>query len=164
MKKAIETIHPTYIGYHGYAEDWLKDNPDLTRELANRCGYWYFPAGSMFSKVLKKGNNSVIINWLNMGVAPAYKDYPIIFRLENTRNGKKTDLIIENSGNTKWLPDLPVREEYVLNLDERIPSGRYILKLKLVENQGDDPVMIDVGLKKECFDREGFVVLGKVII
>ncbi len=38
MRKAIETMHATYIGYHGYAEEWITDNPDLTNQLANLCG------------------------------------------------------------------------------------------------------------------------------
>ena len=40
MRKAIETMHATYIGYHGFAEEWLADNPGLTKDLSNLCGYW----------------------------------------------------------------------------------------------------------------------------
>jgi hypothetical protein len=36
-------LHATYIGYHGDAREWLADNPELTKELLNRCGYWLFP-------------------------------------------------------------------------------------------------------------------------
>jgi len=160
MLGAIKTMHATYIGYHGYAEEWLKDNPDLTKELANQCGYWYFPAGTMFSKVLKKRDNIITMNWLNKGVAPAYIDYAIIFRLENTGNGQKTDFIIENAGNSKWLPDSLVQVKYSLNLDDKLPSGKYLLKFKLVKDISVGLEMIDIGLKKESFDKDGFVELG----
>jgi hypothetical protein len=82
MRKAIETMHATYIGYHGYAEEWLADNPELTKEFANMCGYWYFPVKATFPAKMKKGENTIGISWLNKGVAPAYKEFGIIFRLE----------------------------------------------------------------------------------
>ena len=40
---AVEESHGTYVGFHGYPRQWLAENPDLARHLANRAGYWYFP-------------------------------------------------------------------------------------------------------------------------
>lgn len=162
MSKAIETLHATFIGYHGYLEEWLTDNPNLTKELANLCGYWYFPESASFEKVFIKGNNIIRMVWLNMGVAPAYKNFMIIFRLENIKKRRIIDIQIDNAGNTKWIPGHPVKQEYMLNLDENVPSGRYMVKFKLVQNIPDHPTMIDIGLKKECFDKDGFVELGKI--
>ncbi|MDP2324152.1 MAG: hypothetical protein Q8N51_08995, partial [Gammaproteobacteria bacterium] len=39
FRGALELLHASYIGYHGYAHEWLADNPELTKELLNRCGY-----------------------------------------------------------------------------------------------------------------------------
>lgn len=61
MRKAIETMHASYIGYHGYAEEWLADNPDLTNELANRCDYWYFPVKAILPKKMSDGKNIIKI-------------------------------------------------------------------------------------------------------
>ncbi|MDI1247459.1 MAG: beta-galactosidase, partial [Lacunisphaera sp.] len=43
FRGALQLLHATYIGYHGDARAWLTDNPELTKELLNRCGYWLFP-------------------------------------------------------------------------------------------------------------------------
>ena len=43
FRGALELLHATYIGYHGYAHEWLADNPEFTGEMLNRCGYWLFP-------------------------------------------------------------------------------------------------------------------------
>jgi hypothetical protein len=162
MSKAIETLHATFIGYHGFLEEWFADNPDLTNKLANLCGYWYFPESASFRKVFVKGNNIIAMVWQNKGVAPAYNDFNIIFRLENTNKGYIIDTQIDNAGNTKWIPGYPVKQEYMLNIDENVQSGRYTLKFKLVQVKPEYPVMIDIGLKKECFDKDGFVELGKI--
>ena len=61
MKKSIKTMRATYIGYHGYAEEWLADNPKLTKELANLCGYWYFPTTLTFPEKFRTGFNTVEI-------------------------------------------------------------------------------------------------------
>jgi hypothetical protein len=76
LRKAIELMHATYIGYHGYAAEWLRDNPALAGELANRCGYWLFP-----QKATLPTNYSsepfMELTWANKGVAPVYKDYKL---------------------------------------------------------------------------------------
>jgi hypothetical protein len=76
FRNALQLIRPTYIGYHGYAEEWLNDNPQLTNELLNLCGYWYFPV----SVQVEKSTISQLafrIGWLNKGVAPAYETYSL---------------------------------------------------------------------------------------
>jgi hypothetical protein len=161
MRKAIETMHATYIGYHGYAEEWLADNPRLTKELANICGYWYFPVSAGVSKVMKKGDNIIVMKWINKGVAPAYENYSIVFRLENTINNEVIESEIENAGNKEWIPDSIVEENYKIFLPDNTPSGKYILKFKLVKKSLTSPKMIDIGLTKDCFDKDGFVEIGK---
>jgi hypothetical protein len=163
MRKAIETMHATYIGYHGYAEDWLADNPDLTKKFANLCGYWYFPVKATFPAKLKKGENTISISWLNKGVAPAYKRFAIIFRLESKTCGNAIDIPIENSGNLKWMPGSIATQNYRPNLPEVAP-GEYLLKFKLILQTVKDSPKIELGLKQNLVDKEGFVELGEVRI
>ena len=42
LRRALKRAHCTYLGYHGYAEEYARDNPEFLREMANRVGYWYF--------------------------------------------------------------------------------------------------------------------------
>ena len=35
FRGALDLLHATYIGYHGDANEWLTDNPKLTKELLN---------------------------------------------------------------------------------------------------------------------------------
>jgi hypothetical protein len=107
MRRAVETMHATFIGYHGYAEDWLAENPDLTKELANRCGYWYFPKSARYAPVLHGGENRLSIEWLNRGVAPAYEVFGLELRLEGG-GVPMVEISIKDSGNRKWLPGEPV--------------------------------------------------------
>jgi hypothetical protein len=133
----------------------------LTKELANICGYWYFPVGAGVSKVMKKGDNIIVMKWINKGVAPAYENYSIVFRLENTINNEVIESEIENAGNKGWIPGSIVEEDYKLFLSDNTPSGKYILKYKLIKKSLTSPKMIDIGLRKDCFDKDGFVEIGK---
>lgn len=164
MRKAIETMHATYIGYHGYCEEWLADNPDLTNELANRCGYWYFPVNASFSSVLKSGENEISIDWLNKGVAPAYHDFSIVFRLESENPTNSVELLPVNSGNAAWLPGISKTEKYTVEIPATAKSGNYLLKFKLIENTEAGKTPIQIGVKESMIDQDGFVELGKIKI
>lgn len=162
LRGALKIMHATYIGYHGYLEEWLADNPDLTRELANRCGYWYFPVKAMIPEKLKKGENTFSIEWLNKGVAPAYRNFILILRFEPEKSGSPFDLFIENSGNISWLPGKKQNEKYVFNIPPGTPKGRYKLGFKLVDMVNEEPRVIQTGVNEKLIDNHGFVCLGVV--
>lgn len=162
MRRAIETMHATYIGYHGFAEEWLADNPDLTKELANLCGYWYFPVTARFNPALSTGENGLSITWLNRGVAPAYGIFALLLRFAGAENAPSIDVRIEDSGNKNWLPDSLTTAEYHFLLPPNMAKGKYSLKFKLVKTSGSGTVPIELGLQKRCFDSEGFAELGFV--
>jgi len=140
-------MHATYIGYHGYAEEWLADNPDLTKELANLCGYWYFQVKAEFNPKLFKGQNKISIEWLNKGVAPAYNTFGLLIRLAGNENNQHTDMLIEDSGNKNWLPNSPIRAEYAFLLPKNMAKGNYLLKCKLVESSGDTYIPIELSFR-----------------
>ena len=78
----MELLHATYIGYHGDAREWLDDNPDLTVELLNRCGYWYFLHQVKVPRVWRADSSvPVAMTWENRGVAPAYEPFQLQLRL-----------------------------------------------------------------------------------
>jgi len=162
LRKAIETMHATYIGYHGYAEEWLTDNPELTNELANRCGYWYFPVKASFNPEFQRGENFVSINWLNKGIAPAYKNFQIEFLMENKENGN-IPVQLQNAQNTSWFPDSVITTKYRIIVPPNI-QGAYKLKFKLITESEINPAPIDIGLKKTSFNKNGYVEIGTINI
>ncbi len=164
FRGALETMHATYIGYHGYVEDWLADNPELTGELANRCGYWYFPVKALVPEKFKRGENGLSIEWLNKGVAPAYKNFSLALRFEAEKPENSFDLLIENSANMTWLPGVSRLEKYAVNIPSKTPKGRYKLSFKLLDRTNEEKQDIQIGISEKIIDNQGFVNLGIVSI
>jgi hypothetical protein len=163
LRKALGLLHATYIGYHGYAAEWLSDNPRLTGELLNRCGYWYFLHRVEVPDVLHPGQaHGWKLTWENRGVAPAYKPFQLLVRLE----GPDTlDLPPCESRNRDWLPS-PERNTYtanhVITIPQRFKPGVYLLKLKMRSAEAGRNVLL--ALKKELMDKEGFYRIGNVTV
>jgi len=164
MRKAIETMHATYIGYHGYAEEWLADNPDLTNELANRCGYWYFPVSASFPSIVKQSENEIAIEWINKGVAPAYSEYGLVIRFDSENSQNSFSLLPVNSGNKEWLPGVSKIENYKFEIPDKVQKGSYRLKFKLIEQSESNTTLIQTGIKTSLVDPDGFVELGTIQI
>lgn len=164
LRKAIETMHATYIGYHGYCEEWLADNPDLTNELANRCGYWYFPVSANFLSILNIGRNEISINWLNKGIAPAYNVFGLILRFESKVQNNSFELKSVDSRNKTWLPGISKTENYQFDIPADAKMGEYILKFKLVDQSQESIQPIQIGIKETQIDAIGFIELGTVNI
>jgi len=141
FRNSIKLIHPTYIGYHGYIEEWINDNPDLTRELLNLCAYWYFPKSINITQA--KGQNLTFeVEWLNRGVAPAYNSYQLRGKLiPKDTNSASIEFIIEDSGNKKWMPGLVSAEKYIVTLSGK-PKGEYSLAIQLFDTKSERPVEI----------------------
>lgn len=162
FRGALELLHATYIGYHGYAHEWLVDNPALTGELLNRCGYWFFPHKVEFPDVFIAGQTSnVSISWQNRGVAPAYHPFALILRLE----GPDPCEVELPSGNTHWLPGPPVKpwcESYLLTVPGTCKPGDYDLKFKLYSREAAREVKLP--LKARLLDQRGYYTIGKVRI
>ncbi len=159
---ALSLLHATYIGYHGYADQWWSDNPELSNTLLNRCGYWYFLHGAQSSADWKPGTTGVLTaRWSNRGVAPAYHDYPLCVRLTGPR---QLDIHMD-SGNRTWLPGNPghpYQHDYQIPIPADFPPGEYELKLKLVAPSVDRDILM--ALKPELRDGDGFYRIGKITI
>lgn len=164
LRSALKIMHATYIGYHGNPESWLADNPDLTKELANRCGYWYFPVKAIVPAKMKKGENSVSIEWLNKGVAPAYTTFGLLLRFEAEKPENSFDQLIENSGNTTWLPGKTRIEKYVFKIPREAARGRYKLSFKLIDQTNEAKQDIQMGVCDKLIDVQGFVYIGIISV
>lgn len=152
LRGAIRVMHATYIGYHGLAREWLADNPEITVELANLCGYWFFPVSVTLQEEASPGETLPLeITWLNRGVAPAYHRYGMELRLDGPASHIWT---AHSSDNRHWLPDVPCRESHVLNLPATFPAGSYRLSLRLTDPKTKR--IVHVGLKAEHLDDLGF--------
>ncbi len=146
FKKAMELEHATYIGFHGYLGDWLKDNPELTNELLNRCGYWYFPKSV---KISDAGNQNIQfeIEWLNKGIAPAYQVYQLRGKLIPEDSSKESiAFTIDDSGNMNWIPGQTYTESYSARFDKKL-KGNYRLAIQLYDRKSNRPV--EIGLSNQ---------------
>jgi len=160
FRGAMDLLHATYIGYHGDAHDWLTDNPKLTVELLNRCGYWFFLHQVDIPDPLRIGRkNTLKMVWENRGIAPAYHPYVLKLRLVGS---KTVDFELE-SGNRKWMPvstDGVHREKYIVTIPDGTPPGQYDLKLKLYSNDENKDVLL--ALDPDLLDEEDYYKIAAV--
>jgi hypothetical protein len=160
FKGALELLHATYIGYHGYAGEWQADNPALTGELLNRCGYWFFPLSASVPERLVAGRpNAVSIEWLNRGVAPAYHAYTLVLRLRGPGSYESE----QPANNQRWLPSGAAAawpEAYQLSPPASLPVGTYALAMKLRSPEAGRDVALP--LKEGRRDADGFYLVGEV--
>jgi hypothetical protein len=163
FRGALKTTKSTYIGYHGYLEEWFNDNPKLTGELLNLCGYWYFPKTVSYKKeVDKKEPINFSLEWQNKGVAPAYEKYKLWAKIEG--EGKSHVLHLDNSNNLKWLPEEIVKESYLLGLPEGLQPGDYNVKIKVVTNDMGKEKNVLLGLQNELMDNDGYYQLFSITV
>lgn len=135
VRGALDLLHATYLGYHGDARLWLDDNPGLTRELLNRCGYWLFPVSLELPSALAAGTVAPFRLTLdNRGVAPPYRPYELRLRL--SREGASFVGVVGGAG-TSWLPGAPIVVQGQLSLPAELKSGRYTVCLGLFDRSQD---------------------------
>jgi hypothetical protein len=160
MRGAMEILHATYIGFHGYADVWLSENPELTVDLLNRCGYWLFLHSLAIPDRMKAGQSyEMRLVWENRGVAPAYSPYVLKVRL----TGPKTADFDFESGCRRWVPDPPGRiytESYEIDIPPDLPPGTYALKMKLYSTQEERNVLL--ALDPEFLDERNFYEIASI--
>jgi hypothetical protein len=164
FRGALGLLHATYIGYHGYADQWLADNPELTGELLNRCGYWYLLHRVSLPATLRPGTEvELTFDWENRGVAPAYHPYQLHLRWvgPGTVDPEKIDQEID-AGNRRWLPESkePFTERYRVTLPVNMKPGTYELKCRLHSREAERNVL--VALQPSLRDDAGYYRTGSV--
>jgi hypothetical protein len=162
FRGALSVLRATYIGYHGDAREWYADNPELTVELLNRCGYWYFPHGVEMPETLQAGRRHLLrMAWENRGVAPAYHSYVLQVRLVGPGTAK-FDL---DAGNRRWLPGSGQSlhtEDYTLEIPGHLESASYDLRIRLYSTDDARPVYL--ALDPSLLDEQQYYTVGKVEI
>lgn len=160
FRGALELLHATYIGYHGYAHEWYADNPELTVELLNRCGYWYFLHRVELPDALRPGQDCHLeMVWENRGVAPAYEAYTLHVRLD----GPTLADFAFDSGNRRWLPGRKGRthtKRYTLALPENLPPGQYGVRIKLYDEQDERDVFL--ALDPSLLDEQNYYRIAAI--
>lgn len=162
FRGALGLLHATYIGYHGYAHEWLAENPELTVELLNRCGYWYFLHRLEIPDEWKVGTSQTVkMVWENRGVAPAYHSYHLFLRLQ----GPETIDLQLDSGNLSWISEPEGKiynKDYKIGIPKTLKPGQYELRLKLYSKEEDRDVFL--ALDPRLFDDNNFYGIGKVTV
>ncbi len=131
-------------------------------EFIKKMGYRFVINYITLPTIVKSGETLHIESeWENLGVAPAYRNYIIAFKLIPKDRRPKSSIIEDPSYGTdikKWLPG-----KHNLNLDLKIPAdikpGRYNLAVALL-----DPYTKEVAVKLaiEGRDSEGWYNLSEL--
>jgi hypothetical protein len=160
FRGAIELLHATYIGYHGDAREWLTDNPELTKELLNRCGYWLFPKSIELPESLVPGATvPLTLRMENRGAAPPYAPYELRVKF----SGAGTNFTKALAADCKaWLPGSPVLSRYELTLPPNLKAGSYEVAVGLFDLSQGKPRVVDFALKLSLRDPEGYYTLARV--
>ncbi|MBC8081482.1 MAG: DUF4832 domain-containing protein, partial [Gorillibacterium sp.] len=163
---AIEEVHATYAGFHGYARKWLNENPDLAKTLTNRLGYWYFPKSIEWPSIIKRGEQALLsFVWENHGVAPAYHKYELELKLENIQDETMSwKHHLENSDNRNWMPSRMNWERFRVDIPSTLDAGTYKLGVRIVSKSSLGMRNVELGLKDEVRDHEGYYFIAQLNI
>ena len=162
FRGALELLHATYIGYHGDARQWLTDNPELTEELLNKCGYWLFPTALETPDNLVAGAAvPLTLTIENRGVAPPYAPYELRVKL----SGGGTNWVhVAGTAEKSWLPGKPM----VLRLEWPLPAalqpGQYQLAIGLFDAAAGKERPVEFALKASARDPDGYYRVGTVSV
>ncbi|WP_160295964.1 DUF4832 domain-containing protein [Aliterella atlantica] len=161
LQGAIDVSHATFVGYHGYANEWLQDNPTLAAKLANKMGYWYFLKSAALPTSITRGNNTTFkLKWENHGVAPAYHSYKLKLALKGT-NGTYTQYLTE-SNNKCWLPGTTTEETYTVNVPRSLVAGKYNVTIALVEEKNNTTIPIELALQDRIKGSDNFYKIASI--
>ena len=154
FRGALQLLHATYIGYHGDAREWLTDNPELTKQLLNRCGYWLFPTSLALADNAPVGATIPLTLTLdNRGVAPPYHPYELRVKL----SGATTNWVrVLGKANPSWLPGKPVVCPGELPLPPALPPGEYQVAIGLFDAASGNDRPVELALQARLRDHEGY--------
>ncbi len=162
FRGALTLLHATYIGYHGNAREWLDDNPALTRELLNRCGYWLFPMSLELPSTLVAGNiTPVRVTFDNRGVAPPYQPYELRVKLSSDHSSW---VAVVGRTDRSWLPGAPVIVQHQLPLPADLKAGRYTMSLGLFDRSPGQERPVEFALQARLREPAGYYRLSEVEI
>jgi len=163
FRGAIDLLHATYIGYHGYAREWLDDNPELTRELLNRCGYWLFPKSIELPATAGVGGAvpvRVVIE--NRGVAPTYHPYELRVKLAGGQASPVTSTV--GRADTSWLPGTTISAQGQLSLPTNLKPGKYTVSLGLFDRSSGQERPVEFALQAGTREPDGYYRVATIMV
>ena len=127
--------------------DWLK-----------KMGYRFVLKSITYNKIInRQGLFSIRSWWENKGVAPCYIDYPLAFRLINSRY---SSIIIADADIRQWLPG-----DNIYNKSFYLPGsmspGKYTVQVAILDKSTRQPV---VQLAIEGKEADGWYTLGAITV
>jgi hypothetical protein len=160
FRGALGLLHATYIGYHGDAREWLTDNPELTKELLNKCGYWLFPmAIELPDQVVAGATVPFTLTLENRGVAPPYAPYELRVKL----SGAGTNWVhVAGRADKSWRPGKPIVLRLTLPLPAALRPGQYQLAIGLFDAAAPKERPVEFAFKESARDSEGYYHVGTV--
>ncbi|MDP3208111.1 MAG: DUF4832 domain-containing protein, partial [Rhodoglobus sp.] len=154
FRGALELLHATYIGYHGDAREWLTDNPALTRELLNRCGYWLFPVSLELPSTIVAGTSAPVrLTIENRGVAPTYQPYALRVRLKGNQASHVADV---GRADKSWLPGAPIIVQNQLAVPSNLQPGRYTVSVGLFDSSSGKDRPVEFALQATRREADGY--------
>ena len=153
---AMDQTNATYGGFHGYPADFMRDNPQLAKEIGNKLGYWYFIDEVTVEN--KNGKIDIEIKWRNEGVSKAYNKYDFNIILENA-SGEKTVFAQNDFDNTAIKPNDQYTSLHKIDAT-KLTTGKYTLKIQM--KKGDEPIYI--ALDKSLMESNGIYTVGNFTI
>lgn len=160
FRGALEFLHASYIGYHGDAREWLTDNPELTKELLNRCGYWLFPKSIELPRTIVAGETASITLVLeNRGVAPPYAPYAVRLKFSG---GGETRIGVVGQADRSWLPGAPITVHGQMALPSDMKAGRCLVSVGLFDSSSGKQRPVELAVRADCRDSEGFYRVAEV--
>jgi hypothetical protein len=167
LEKAIHETHATFIGFHYYPREWLKDNYMLAGRLANLSGYWYFPKFAMLPDTIRTGSdrNYIRLTWENHGVAPAYHKYNLYVKLLNKTNGMSFVQELTESDNRTWLPNEIIAEQCAIHPENNLIKGKCDILIGIRDDcEFHKGRFIEIAIKKERETEPGWYKLGEIMV
>jgi hypothetical protein len=135
LLRALQASHASYVGYHGWADVYLRENPEFVKTLLNRMGYWFFPHSITIPTSAAAGSNFELgLAVENRGVAPSYNSYK--FKLRLTGNGVVRDIDVNSVDSRAWLEGQIVSGNHAVTLPADLPAGQYAVSIGLFRWDG----------------------------
>ena len=155
LYNAIKRSRCTYMGYHGYADDYLRDNPETVKKYANLVGYWYFINFAYFNPE----KNTLHLEWENRGIAHAFNKYELYVKVENKANASAQIFHIKQADNRKWEPNQICTDVYNIPTS-KLPTGEYELSVMLKKESPEGEARpIELAFKEAQRTSDGYYKL-----
>jgi len=159
--EAARTCRASYMGFHGYPDEWLEKYYYVTEYLANRLGYWYFINSVAHNDcALKDAPLMLEFEWENRGFAPCYTKYEMKLKFRN--NDYEYICAIPEFDNTEFMEDQKYIKRYLTRIPKDMPAGIYDISVGIFEAATN--TSINLAIKNEYKDQDGFYRISQIEI